>query len=429
MGAVVHREDAVLESWPERDELAAESFSDAPDPVLEADPAADIDLADNVAWSVFDRRQCFAIGSGTHTIAIGRHREAKRLMRALAIVDRPPAVEGLLALDEISEAFAVEHLGFERAMEALVLALGLRMIGPAMADPDPQAHEPHSEFRIALAARIAPRRAVVHQHGQRQTIATEDLYQALAGSHVLLVAAGLKPQGIARMVVENGERMTAAAADREMALEVHLPQIVGLIALEALVRSRMFAAVLLELAIAAQDGGDGARHRRRCQAGAQHFGDLAAAPGIVALSPDAQHFRFHRRRRPLRARMRPARAIAKPGAAFLSIAGKPLIAFVPADPEAPAQLTAIGSSHQCQPHKFFPLVHDRQLLPWHCEYPLFRGSQSASERVSPMSPNAVTYVLGLYTRSGERCIGDRRTLPARMCAYDRGFRRMTKFGG
>src|SRR6059058_4034878 len=102
MGAVVHREDAVLESWPERDELAAESFSDAPDPVLEADPAADIDLADNVAWSVFDRRQCFAIGSGTHTIAIGRHREAKRLMRALA------------------------------------LALGLRMIGPAMADPDPR---------------------------------------------------------------------------------------------------------------------------------------------------------------------------------------------------------------------------------------------------------------------------------------------------
>src|SRR6266568_2562416 len=74
MGAVVHREDAVPESWPERDELAAESFSDAPDPVLEADPAADIDLADNVAWSVFDRRQCFGIGSGTHTIAIGRHR-------------------------------------------------------------------------------------------------------------------------------------------------------------------------------------------------------------------------------------------------------------------------------------------------------------------------------------------------------------------
>src|SRR5436305_8464678 len=152
MGAVVHREDAVLESWPERDELAAESFSDAPDPVLEADPAADIDLADNVAWSVFDRRQCFAIGSGTHTIAIGRHREAKRLMRALAIVDRPPAVEGLLALDEIGEAFAVEHLGFKRAGEALVLPLGLRMIGLPMADPDPQPHDQPRQFVYGLPA-------------------------------------------------------------------------------------------------------------------------------------------------------------------------------------------------------------------------------------------------------------------------------------
>ena len=56
MSAVMHREDAILESWPERDEFAAESFSNAPYPVLEADPAADIDLADNVTWSVFDPR-------------------------------------------------------------------------------------------------------------------------------------------------------------------------------------------------------------------------------------------------------------------------------------------------------------------------------------------------------------------------------------
>src|SRR2546430_7999163 len=158
-------------------------------------------------------------------------------MRALAIIDRPPAVEGLLALDEIGEAFAIEDLGLERAVEALVLALGLRMIGPAMTDPDSQAHQPYGEHRMAFAAAIAPRRAVVHEHGQRQAIATEDPYQALAGGHVLLVAAGLKPQGIARVVLEKGERITTAAADREIALELHLPPLLRLISPQTLGRS------------------------------------------------------------------------------------------------------------------------------------------------------------------------------------------------
>ena len=53
-------------------------------------------------------------------------------MRPLEIVDLAPGVEGALRLGEIAEALQREDLGLERAVEALVLAAALRVIGPAV---------------------------------------------------------------------------------------------------------------------------------------------------------------------------------------------------------------------------------------------------------------------------------------------------------
>ena len=300
----VHGEDAILSSRPQRNGLAAEGQADTPWPVLEAGFATHIDPTDMIAWAVLDGRQLFGVRAWAHAIAIGWHRQADGFMGPLSVVDRPPAIEGMLALGEISKTLAGEHFGLERAVKALILALGLRMIGPAMADLDPQPHEPDGEAGMYIAVAVSPWRAIVHEHGSRQAVAAENRHQALACRLVLFVGAGLEPQCIARMVVKNGERMAAAVAGREVALEVHLPQIIGFGMLEAPIRSRMLVTSLIKPAMASQDGGDRARCRHfRCPATAEHVGDLASTPGIVAGRPNAQDLRLHRFNRELENRV------------------------------------------------------------------------------------------------------------------------------
>src|ERR1700686_5662776 len=107
------------------------------------------------------------------------------------------------------------------------------------------------------------------------------------------------------MVVDHGQRIAAPAPRAEVALEVHLPQLVGLGALEALAGTGMLARALLELAVPPQNLRDRARRRHNHLSGAlQHSGNLAPAPGIVAVLPNAQNLRFHRSGRALRAAMR-----------------------------------------------------------------------------------------------------------------------------
>ena len=45
-----------------------------------------------------------------------------------------------------------EHLGLKGAVEALVLALGLRMIGPAVGDPHAEPHQPDRERSVGPPA-------------------------------------------------------------------------------------------------------------------------------------------------------------------------------------------------------------------------------------------------------------------------------------
>ena len=168
-------------------------------------------------------------------------------MRALPVVDGAPVVEGMLGVHQVDQRCSLQHLDIEGAMEALVLALGLRVIGPRVTDPDALAHQPQVEPGV-VAPIASPRRAIVHRHPHRQPIAPERRGQVPDDEITGLRTAGLQHQGIAGVIVEHGEGVATPAVHRHVPLEVHLPQVVG---------RRMFEAL---------PGPGGLRGRRRDQA-------------------------------------------------------------------------------------------------------------------------------------------------------------------
>jgi hypothetical protein len=89
----------------------------------------------------------------------------------------------------------------------------------------------------------APAGTVVHEDAARQTVLAEAVGQLGSHGFGLLVAAGSHSNAIARVIVEDGQRMTAAISNREVALEIHLPQIIGSVMLEATGRFLTIAAV------------------------------------------------------------------------------------------------------------------------------------------------------------------------------------------
>ena len=61
---------------------------------------------------------------------------------------------------EAGEVEVTQQFELERAMEALVLALGLRMIRTAMGDADPEPNQPQTKGGERLSSSRAPRRAL-----------------------------------------------------------------------------------------------------------------------------------------------------------------------------------------------------------------------------------------------------------------------------
>ena len=181
LDAEIDAVDAVLDGRAQRDRLGSEWLAKTNPAAFETDIAILVGLADDVVGAVFDRRQHLGERARTRAIALPRRCHVERLVRPLMIVDVAPAIECALALDQIGIGTPGENLGLQGAMEALVLALRLRMIGASVRHPHAQSHQPDREARIAPATRIAPRRAIVHQHRVRQAVASEHRGQALEG--------------------------------------------------------------------------------------------------------------------------------------------------------------------------------------------------------------------------------------------------------
>src|SRR5262245_21415415 len=392
-------EDAVLAVRRERsdgDALATEGLRDLPVPSFEADVVLGCgDRADDLALVIFHLRQAVRHRARARSIAAGRHLLVEGLMWPIAIVDRPPSLEGTLHLGEIAEAPQGKDFSLERAVEALVLATALRMIGPAVQNTDAKLEQPNAKPGPALPRRIAPRSAVVDKKGLREPVTAERQLQSTLHGAAPLVGAGFKTQVIARMIVKHGQRMTAASiAQRHPALEVHLPEQVRRRLLKSLQRRRS-SGRRDDATIPAQDLVH-RRHRRRFQSPAfQATGDLARAPGRMGVA-HCKNLCLSRPSPPRRACVGTPRAIGELPIGFP--AAQPLVTGVRVDPEPPAQLAPVHPLLHCQPNKLTPLIHDRHLAPRHGWPPCSRIHAMMMCRPCPRTP--VGDVSGLYNCPG-----------------------------
>jgi hypothetical protein len=288
-------------------------------------------------------------------------------------------------MGEIPPGAAADHLGLERAMKALVLALRLRVEGPAMAHGNPQAQQPDAEAGPGLIGAVAPGRAVVHQHALGQPVAAKDPGQDSLNRHGAFVGAGRHSQGEARMVVEHGQRVAAPGGHREMPLVVHLPQLVGRGALEPPEGLVPGAFLGIDQPMAMQDrrDGAGARHPALAKLGQTPL-QLAPAPAwMLQAQPD--HLGLHRRRRAPGRAVRARGAIRQPRFALRRIPTQPFVADPRPNAVPPEQRLLVRPGLTRQQHKLSSRRHDGPLLPRH-RSPPSRDTQ-CQENVFTMSPN------------------------------------------
>src|SRR5260370_34202309 len=170
--------EPVLDGGTQGDLLAAKRLAEAKAVAFEADVTFLVGFADLIVWPVFERRQSLREGTLALPVTLARRGQIERLMGAFLVVDASPTVEGLLALGEIGELAPLQDLGLEGAMETLVLALRLGMIGPAVRHPHPQSHQPHREGGEWPARATAPRTTMGHQHCLRPSLPPKPRHQA-----------------------------------------------------------------------------------------------------------------------------------------------------------------------------------------------------------------------------------------------------------
>ncbi len=298
-----------------------------------------VDLANNIARPVLDRRQILAERpragaikraaggarakqphAAAHDYRSGRHRSKARLTRR-----------------EIGKAVAVENLRLQRTMETLLFALRLRMVGTPVADPDAMAHQqPHAVKMVKGWPPQSP-------HGAPLSISIAN------GSSP--VAAKQRPQAWSRTV--RSCSLAQASRHSEYRSSDHRAPWSGW--------QRPSASAKCPLKSICHNSLGSARSNRTCGPGCcawrsslpwrrrisvdraqcwhwppamagQRPGDLASTPGVIARRPDTQHL-GHRRilaSVPRWARVRTTRAIAKTCAARRSIPLKPFVAGLPA---------------------------------------------------------------------------------------------------
>src|ERR1700728_2784234 len=171
------------------------------------------------------------------------------------------------------------------------------------------------------------------------------------------------------MVVEHGQQMAAGAGEeREVALEVHLPELVGRLMFKALPRALRAGGLRINQPGAAQDAGDSARRQLRTAFERQPSRQLASAPTAAHLPAQADHVMLDLWSGAQRRAPRPARAIFQTAWALSRIALKPLVAGLRCDPEAPAKLAPICTFLHRQLHKLLAQRHPGNLPPRHPAY-------------------------------------------------------------
>ena len=230
-----------------------------------------------------------------------------------------------------------------------------------MADGDAQAQQPDPERGVGIARPVAPRRAVVEHHAPRQAVTLERGHQAGLDRGPALVRAGLQTEREARMVIEQGERMAAPGVVGEVSLEVHLPEFVGPVPLEADHRVRREQLALVQAPVAAQNRGDrrGRRDPGRAQV-TKPARQLCARPRPWARTSAST----------ARSRPKCSRAVASATSLTVARPSRPgVMSTTSSGPTRP-------STWPCPPAATGPArAPIRPTLPFHREYPAARKVQ------------------------------------------------------
>lgn len=91
---------------------------------------------DGAVGRLVDSRQDDGIGSRTGTITVAGYGHGNAFVRSYGVVNVRPRVEGQLRLRMVGEDAGRCDFGIKAAMEALVLAVGLRVRRCSKADAD-----------------------------------------------------------------------------------------------------------------------------------------------------------------------------------------------------------------------------------------------------------------------------------------------------
>ena len=140
-------EDAILVGLRADSDIAPmKCIGDLEFPVPKAEFAIPFDPYDLVIGTILDCRKDLRKGAWARTIAGNRCLQLQGLMGTLMVIDLTPALKGRLSMSQMLEALAIEDFGLERTMETFLLAIGLRVIGPAMTEADAQANQPQPQL-------------------------------------------------------------------------------------------------------------------------------------------------------------------------------------------------------------------------------------------------------------------------------------------
>ena len=111
-------EDAIVCCGSECDGFAAEGFGDFDDAAEQMSLTALLDAAHDIARCIVERNDGFDVVARAGLIATDRHGHVDRLVRALGVVDRAPALESSFGGGKVDEWPARQHVGLESAVKS-----------------------------------------------------------------------------------------------------------------------------------------------------------------------------------------------------------------------------------------------------------------------------------------------------------------------
>lgn len=169
-----------------------------------------------------------------------------------------------------------------------------------------------------------PRPSVVAEEPAGEPVAPEQRSEAPLDGLTALVALAVDAEQEPAVVVEHGKGEAAGPiAEEEVALVVHLPEVVGRSGLEARHRAAWLGPGA-QAPVAAQDGRDCSGPRGLDALMEKAGVDLPSAPGRVAVA-DPQHGPFDIGGRPVRAAVGLAGAVAQRIGAARAVTSDPLV--------------------------------------------------------------------------------------------------------